>query len=342
MSFNRESRTQNASRNILTSLENRIILFLLTFISRKLFINYIGIEYLGINGLFANILTLLSMADLGISTALNVSLYKPIADHDEKKIAALIYFFSRIYLIISVAVGVIGISLVPFLKYLINLDQAVPNVTLYYILFVIKNICSYLVVYKSSLLYADQKSYIINKVDMIVGIVKLCAQIVFTIITKSYLLFLLVDIFSVIARNLVVSAKATKSYPFLNIKTRLGKREQKDVFTNVSSIFIYKISFALINGTDNILISIIVGTFYVGLYSNYLIITDGIEAVISILFNSLTASVGNLIAQEDEDTRYNIFKVMQMISFWLSACVVTFLFFLCKILFNCGSVNNTC
>ena len=113
MGFNQDSRTINASKNALSSFCNKMIMLCLTFISRKLFIKYIGIEYLGINGLFANVLTLLSLADLGVGTAMNVSLYKPIAEHDTRKLSALLNYFRQLYHLIAIAVFLIGVALTP-------------------------------------------------------------------------------------------------------------------------------------------------------------------------------------------------------------------------------------
>ena len=131
MGFNQDSRTINASKNALSSFCNKMIMLCLTFISRKLFIKYIGIEYLGINGLFANVLTLLSLADLGVGTAMNVSLYKPIAEHDTRKLSALLNYFRQLYHLIAITVFLIGVALTPFLKYIINMDRDIPHLYCY-------------------------------------------------------------------------------------------------------------------------------------------------------------------------------------------------------------------
>ena len=115
MGFNTDSRTLNASRNALSAIGNKTIVLLLTFVSRKFFIQYIGVEYLGINGLFSNILTLLSMADLGLGTAMNVSLYKPIAENDTRKLSAMLTYFRKLYFFIAGGVLTIGLALLPFL-----------------------------------------------------------------------------------------------------------------------------------------------------------------------------------------------------------------------------------
>ena len=328
MGLNKESRTINASKNASSAFLNKFVILLLAFVSRRFFIKYIGVHYLGINGLFANILTLLSMADLGLGTAMNVSLYKPIAEGDTRKISALLNYFRRIYYVIAAAVMGIGMCLIPFLKYIVNMDQNIPHLYLYYVLFVIKSAVSYLFVYKSSIIRADQRQYTVNSVDVYVNIIKVILEIIAICLFKKYLIYLLLEVGGVVAHNLAVSYIADKSYPFIADKAEIRPEEKKGIFTDVSSIFLYKISYSLLNGTDNVLMSIIVGTIYVGLYSNYLTIIHNLEQFIGMLFSSLTASIGNLVATESPEHRYETYKAMQMVSFWICGIVSVCLFYL--------------
>lgn len=328
MELNKESRTVNASKNAFSAVSNKIIILILTFISRKFFIEYIGVEYLGINGLFSNVLTLLSMADLGLGTAMNVSLYKPIAEENTKKIAALLNFFKRIYFFIAIGVTVVGVSLIPFLKYLVNMDTEIPHLYLYYLVFVAKNTVSYLFIYKSSLIRADQKTYLINRCEIVINLVKVIIQMITIIIFKNYLIYILLDVLAIFVLNVTISREANKRYEFINDKEELDKDEKKGIFSDVFSVFLYKIAWSLLNGTDNILMSILTGTVVVGLYSNYYTITNNIETFIALLFTSLTAGVGNLVATSSPENKYKTFKTMQMVSFWLCGIVCVCLFYL--------------
>lgn len=328
MELNSESRTKNASKNAISALTNKFAVLLLTFISRKFFIQYIGVEYLGINGLFGNILTILSMADLGLSTAMNVSLYKPIAEKNVKKLSALLQYYRHLYNIIAIAVTITGIGLIPFLPYIVNLDSEIPHLYLYYIIFVLKNTVSYLFVYKQSIISADQKSYLINKIDIYINVVKVITQVISIIVCKSYFIYIMVELFSVVGHNLVISRIANKQYPFLRSKEELSRDEKKNFFNDMYSAFLYKIAGSILGGTDNILISIIVGTIAVGLYSNYFTITNNLETFIMLLFTSLTASVGNLVATSSSEKRYATFRTMQMVGNWLGAIITVCLLYL--------------
>lgn len=328
MGLNTENRTVNAGKNTVSALANKLCVLFLTFLSRKLFIQYIGVEYLGINGLFSNVLTLLSMADLGIGTAMNVSLYKPIAEKDIKRLTALLHFFKQLYYLIAAGVTVIGIALIPFLPYIINMDSDIPHLYLYYVIFVLKNAVSYLFVYKAAIIRADQKNYIVNRVDIYVKIAQILLQMVAVIIFKQYLIYLLLEVVAVIANNIVLSILADKNYSFIKQKEKLSAEDRKHIFRDIYSLFVYKVSWSLLNGTDNILMSMIVGTIYVGLYSNYSTITNNLEVFIALLFTSLTASVGNLVATAEAKKRFKIFQTMQMISFWICGYVTVSFFYL--------------
>ncbi|NLE64288.1 MAG: oligosaccharide flippase family protein, partial [Bacteroidales bacterium] len=318
MSFNKSSRSVNASKNAISAILNKFCILCLTFISRKFFIDIIGVEYLGIHGLFANILTLLSMADLGLGSAMNVSLYKPIANNDSKKTAALLNYYKKVYYYIALVIAIIGLSLTPFLHHIITLETPIPYIHLYYIVFLSNTVISYLFVYKSSIIKADQKNYLVNRVDVVMNIVRVVLKIISILTLGSFLVYILLDVVGTLFHNLVVSHIANKQYPFINAKEPLSVEDRKAVFSNISSIFIYKIATSFLNGTENIIISMFVGTVYVGFYSNYYTITHNIIIFVALLFNALTPSIGNLIATSGAKKNYAVFKTMQMLSFWMS------------------------
>ena len=328
MGLNSDNRTTNATKNVTAAFVNKFALLLLTFVSRKFFVQFIGVEYLGIHSLFANILTLLSMADLGLSTAMNVSLYKPIAENDTKKLSALLNYYKKLYNVIAFGIAVVGLTLTPFLQHLVNLNAEIPYLKCYYVLYLANTVISYLFVYKSAIVNADQKNYIISKIAIWVNLGKVFLQIIVIVLFRLYFIYVCVEVLATLINNLIVSMVATKMYPFLKRKEELDSTEKKDIFSNIFSVFLYKVSYGLINGTDNILISIMIGTVTVGLYSNYLSITSNLEMFIALVFSSLTAGVGNLVVTNGTAKRYETFKVMQAVSFWICGIVTTCLLFL--------------
>lgn len=181
-----KSRTKNTARNIIFGLTNQILTLLFNFINRTIFIKVLGTEYLGINGLFSDILMMLSMADLGFGTAMVYSFYKPLAENNRCKIAALITFYKKVYNFIALGVAIIGVALVPFLGYIVNLSKPVPYIRIYYLFFLANTVISYLFVYKASIINADQKNYIISKYQLVINFCSMLFQSVFLIITNAF------------------------------------------------------------------------------------------------------------------------------------------------------------
>ena len=320
------NRTENSAQNLAFGFINRIVSLFFVFISRKLFIYFIGIEYLGINSLFSNVLSILSMADLGFGIAMSYSFYKPLAENDTRKISALIGFYKHIYNIIAISVFVLGMALLPFLQYIVNLNGDIPYLKLYYVVFLLQTVVSYLFVYKTTIIVADQKNYIINKISTLIEFVKTFAQNAIIVLTKNYFLYILAQLIGTFLNNYIASREADKLYPYINEKDELKDEEKKDVFSNMKAIFIYKISGTLMNSIDSICISTICGTIVLGYYVNYLTITNQIEAIIAIVFSSFTASIGNLITNKNKENNLEVFNSLQLLSGYFSA--ITFLGFI--------------
>ncbi|WP_342042980.1 lipopolysaccharide biosynthesis protein [Bacillus sp. OTU2372] len=324
-----ESRTKNTTRNVAFGILNQTLTLLLNFINRTIFVKILGAEYLGISGLFSDVLMMLSLADLGFGTAMVYSFYKPLAENNYKKVTSLINFYKKVYSIIALCVSVIGLSLVPFLRHLVKLDTSIPYLEIYYLLFLANTVISYLFVYKTSIINADQKNYLISKYQISINCARVVFQSFFLLITRNYIVYLLIQLLSTFINNIITSRKADKLYPFLKEhKLKLEKKEEKDILENMKSIFLYKISGVFLNGTDNILISTMVGTIWVGIYSNYNMVLTAISNFINIFYSSATASIGNLIITEKQTKRFEIFQSMQTISLIISSFVTICLFVL--------------
>lgn len=319
---NRKSRTQYAIKNIGFSTYNKILSLILSFVSRTVFIHYLGSGYLGLNGLFGDVLNLLSMADLGFGVAMAYSFYEPLAHDDKRKVAALVTFYKRAYTVIALVVTVVGLLLIPFLPYLINLDKPIAHINLYYLFSLANVVASYVSVYKTTILSADQRNYVVVKITMITSIIQTVLQIAVIILFKSYLTYLIVGTFFVWFNNVYASHVASKEYPYINEKVELKKSDRQDIYKNISSVFIYKVANVLLTATDNLLISVLVGTVAVGYYSNYQMIQTRVIEFYTLLFSSITASIGNLIITEGYDKRYQVFNTGQSISFITSGIIV--------------------
>lgn len=326
-----DSRTKNTARNMKFGTLNQTVNILLNFVNRTLIIQVLGVEYLGINSLFADVLMMLSLADLGLNTAMVYSFYQPLAQNDQKKIAGLTKFYKKVYMVIALTVAVIGLACVPFLGCIVNLDSPIPYLELYYLFFLANTVISYLFVYKTSIINADQKNYLISKYQMWMNVAKTLLQSIFLLIISNFFIYLFIQVATTFANNLIASRKADQLYPYLKESDHeLDKTEKKSIFENMKSMFVYKASGVFLNGTDNILISVLVGTVWVGFYANYYLVTTAVNKFIKIFYTSATASVGNVIATENAKKRFEVFQSMQTVSLIISSFTTVCLY----VLFN--------
>lgn len=316
-----KSRTEQTKKNVFYGFVYKFAMLFLSFFSRKLFLQYIGVEFLGINSLFSNVLNILCLADLGMGVALTYSLYEPLSKDDHAKISALITYYRKIYLLIAGAIFTLGLCLVPFLGKIVRTDRTIDGLHIYYVLFLLKTSVSYLFVNKTTLLIADQRNYLNNLVSMITSVVQLAAQLAVIVFLQNYYVFIAVEIVGTMANNFIRSMLADRMYPYLSSGVSLPEQDRKALRQNIGSVFTYKISGVLINSTDNILISTIVGTVALGYYTNYNTVISRLTPFITILFSSITASVGNLIASGDEKKRYEVFQVSTMVSNYLGILI---------------------
>lgn len=324
-----DSRLRNSGRNLFFGVGNQIVLLLLSFISRTIFIHILGAEYLGIHGLYTNILTVLSLAELGVGSAMVYSMYSPLAQRNEEKLAALMHYYRKLYRIIGATVAAGGLLLLPFIRYFVKTQEPVAHLALYYLLFLANAVLSYPLAYKASILEADQKRYLITLYSFIFMVLRFVLQTIILWVTHNFVFYLIVQILCTVLNNIYIARRADRMYPFLTQRAVLGKEEKKEIFSNIKSMFVYKAGGVFLNHTDNILISVILGTIWVGYYSNYSMITQAIATFTGVIFASLYASVGNLNACADRAKAYRVFQNLNFLSFWIFGfCSLCFLMLL--------------
>ena len=266
------SRTKNSVLNMATSVAIRVSTLILSFVSRTVFIYILGAEYLGLNGLFSNILSFLALSELGLGSAIAFLLYKPIADNDIERMKTVMYFYKKCYMVVGTVILLLGCCLMPFLKFLVNLDQPIPeNLYLVFFLFVLQSAVSYFfAAYKQTFVNANQKTYVLTKIELAFTVVNCIVDIVVLYLFRSFILYLLFKVFVVIAKNLVLSKKIDRLYPFLTepVTTKLSREEVRKVFKDIYSVSVFRLGSVLFNSVSNIVTSAVVGTIVVGYYSN--------------------------------------------------------------------------
>lgn len=314
------SRLKNSALNFASGFLGRVLTILLNFAVRTIFIYCLNEAYLSVNGLYSNILTVLSLAELGFGSAMVYRMYAPVAVKDYQKTAALLQFYKKIYIIIGVVIFLLGLCVIPFMDYIIKDKPDISGLTLYYILFLVNTSISYwFSSYKASVLYADQKEYIKTNVQNTMTILQSGLQIVLLLLFRKYLLYLLIQLAGNIFLNLYVAHLVDKRYPEIQTYqgASLSTEERVQIRKDTEALVLSRFGHVALNGTDNIIISAVVGVLWVGRLSNYTLICDSVTSVLCQITAAITGSLGNFFATEDKHAGYALFKKVEFLNFWL-------------------------
>lgn len=318
-------RSSNSIKNAVVATIMNLVIVLIGFVAQRIFLQTLGTEYLGINGLFTNILSMLGIIELGLGSAIIYHLYQPIAEDDKSKIKSLMSFYKVGYRVIGFIIAILGLFIIPFLHFIVGEVNIPENIIYIYLLFLIDIVASYLLTYKRSILYANQKTYVINIVHIGYLMVMNVTQLVILVLTKNYIAYLWIKIVCRILENVVITIIANGMYPYIKDKQvePLDKKLRKSIFTKVKGLIYHKIGSFIVLGTDNILISTFLGVVTVGLYSNYNLIIAALNNLFSQVFNSITASVGNLLVEKDKKKSYVVYKNILFFNSWIYAFACT-------------------
>lgn len=314
-------RVRQAEKNIFFGYLGNIMIMIMGFLQRTVFIMVLDKTLLGVNSLYTDILSVLSLAELGIGSALNYSLYKPVAENDLEKIKSYMRLYKRAYLAIAGVITAVGIALIPFLPYLITDSKGIGSreLILYYLIFLFNTVSTYFVAYKYSLANAQQRNYIQTNIATITKIITVCAQIVILLVTKNFLLFLLTQSAVELVQKIFVSVYFNKLYPYLrerNVK-KLDKEETGVVVTKTKALMLHKIGDVARMSTDSIIITYFMDVGWVGIVGNYTMILNYALNFIGVIFNSVISGFGNLVATESKERQYAMFKVYRFAACWL-------------------------
>lgn len=314
-----KSRTYNSLRNVIVTLAGTIFSILLQFVGRSFFVRLLSAEYLGLNGLFADILNILALSELGVGSAMVFALYKPVAEDDKEKIKSIMQLYKRLYFAIGLIIFIVGTATTPFLQYFIKDMPDIPLIHIYYLMYVLNTGISYFFVYKKSLIICYQEEYIATIVTMIVSICNRFLQIVVLIVTRSFFFYLFVQIIFTFLENFIDSVIANRKYPFLKSKQidKLSKEDITDIKKNIKAMMAHKIGTVVVKSTDSMIISRLLGLRLLGLYSNYNLIIYNISTIIQKMLWTLTASLGNLVTEGDLEKSKKVFHNILFVTFWV-------------------------
>ncbi len=314
-------RIQQAKKNITFGLLSNLVILIMNFLQRTIFIMVLGRTISGVNTLFTDILSVLSMTELGIGTAINYSLYKPVANQDLEKIKSYMRLYKRAYIAIAGVITVIGIALIPFLKYLVkNPEGTTPQeLTVYYLIFLFNTVSTYFVAYKYSLVNAQQRNYIQTNITTVTKIVSVIVQTVVLLTTESFLCFLLAQAVVELIQKIFVSGYLNRLYPYLRDKDvkKLEKEETDIVVTKTKALMCHKIGDVARLQTDSIIISSFIDVGTNGVVGNYNYVITYVANFVNTIFSSVLSGFGNLVATESREKQFTVFKVYRFFACWL-------------------------
>ena len=323
-------RSKNAFLNTFSGWLGQVLILIVNLLARRYFLSVLGEEYLGLNGLFANVISFLSMAELGIGGAITFSLYKPIAKNDIEEIKSIMRFYRLVYWSIGFFILTAGLILIPFLPYLVKGVTVDINLTVVYFLFLFDTAVTYFFSYKLSFIIANQKGYIFNVNHYLWRFLMYAIQIVIIRITRNYYYYLFAQILTTVLEYVSISRIADQMYPFLkdkNVKP-LDPAIRKSIFKHTYSMVLNKVGGTMVNSTDNILVSALVNVPTVARFNNY---TSVLSAAGGFLYKGITASVSsvaNFSIEESDDRKKEVFDLYYMISTWLFSWLVVGMYYL--------------
>ncbi len=319
------SRTKNTIKNLIFGYAEELIIVVLSFITRRIFVQELGEQFTGLNGVVSNILSMLNLVELGFGSAIIYSLYKPLAKKDEQHIKALMGFYMSTYRVIGLIIAGLGLCLMPALPLLIKDDVSFVNIYVVFGLQLLQTVSTYLFfAYKRSILDADQKMHMISKIRSVFVTLTYLCEIGALLIFHSYYAYLIVIIVGTIVQNVFIAMRSNREYPFIRGKApKLEKEEKREITKNCGALFIYRINSYVLNSTNSLILANYVSLSLIGYYGHYLTLVSAIKSVMNKLFTSMVGSLGNLHAEaqlsDNSEKRFEkeerVFSIVNLISF---------------------------
>lgn len=317
----KRSRTEFATLNTSIALAIQPFSVIIGFINRTIFVSILGVTYLGLSSYLTSIVSILSLAELGIGEAMSYALYSPLVREEHGKINAFMILFKKLYRIIGVSIFVFGGILSLFLPNLIK-DYTI-NSELYWIffLFIFNSGSSYFFAYKRTLLYVDQRNYVMNLINFGLNTLRVFLQIAILIFTQNFIFYLLIETILNIIGNVIMSYIVDRLYNYLYNEeiTPINQEEKEKFIRNIKGNTLGSIGAKIVFQTDSILMAKFINLAAIGIYGNYTYVLGFVAMLVNTVMGSITSSIGNLIHSEDTtlEAKISFLKKYQFIAFSL-------------------------
>lgn len=305
--------------NVAVSIAFKLLLLIANILVRRYLIRYVGNAVNGLNSLYLSILDFLTVAELGIGSAITFCMYRPIATGDTNTVSALYRLFTRLYLIIGGIIAVGGCGIMPFLPYLAK-DYTAVNVNLYltFGLMVASVVLTYMFSAQTSLINAYKNNYITTMISSVGLLVQYAVQIAVLATTGSFVWFIVCRIGAGLLQWLVTNIIANRKYgTIMHNRQSLSPTAKREVVKNIKALFMHRIGGVLVNTSSNLIISAFIGIVILGKYSNYTTIIISMTSVIALFFTPLTSIIGHRYATADKQTTTKYFRFFHTFNYLL-------------------------
>lgn len=289
-----------------------VVSLLSTYATRVIFSHSFGEELYGVNSIFASIVSALLIIELGVSSAMVIFMYKPIADHDEERINTILLLYRKLYSYICLSIFSLGIIIDLFLlDRFITTEIDIKQIKLFFLLYLASIIAKYLWSYKRCILFASNQNKISSIFSSITDLVFMCVEVFTIIVLKSYVGYLIVFIAHNMGANCLCNLYVNKHYAFVKNKDKIPptKEDQRQVFKIVKPMFVQRISNQVQDSSTSIIYSSLGNSITnVGFFSNYLLVIHAIETLYNQIALAITSSFGcSFVTDNDKEKLYQTY-----------------------------------
>lgn len=318
-----ESRVKKTLLNARVNLFFYFITLALSFFSRKIFLDNLGADFIGLTGSLGSLLGFLNLAELGIGSAIGYVLYKPIFEQNHEKINEIISVFGYLYRWVGLVILVGGLVLAGFFPLIYPIIGFGYGIIYFaYFSFLFSSLIGYFVNYRQTLLGADQRNYVVTAYFQTAGLIKTLIQMALAYYTGNYYLWVVIEFVFGILYAIILNWKINQVYPWLKTDVRSGKELRKkypEIIKYTKQLFVHKIGIVAIFQATPFLIYAFSTLQYVAFYGNYTTITSNLQNLLGSFLGSTEASVGNLIAEGNKERILKVYWELVAIRFFVTS-----------------------
>lgn len=311
------TRSRNAIKNSAIGLIASFIAILASFGSRLLFTRYLETIYLGYNGLFTSIVSVLSIAELGISSAITYRLYKPIKDHDTGTVHTLLTIYKKFYFYIACFIMIAGLIISFFVQYFIKEQVTdVASLRIMFLLFLLNTIISYFFAHKRSMLFALQFNRIIQSIESVTKLLALATQWLILLKTHSFIAYLVINCCYTLISGIMISVSCRRHFDAgkISIFEKTDPVLKKSIFADIKNVFLIRVSGVAVQSSDNLIISALISNYLVGLYSNYQLVITSVNTLALAIIEGAIAPLGDMLNNETKKISFPVIKTFSFVT----------------------------